>query len=135
MLDIGRQQSCPSPSAVAEGFWLSESIGIDSPEGLRRWREPTLDQLLREEQRAAAQRMQCTLVASPQLPSHDDRQPQGKEPKLSDLGVTRRNPDIVRNSKGSLGRHFRPEAPGSPYREAMDPSAREPCVLVHSPVP
>jgi hypothetical protein len=32
-----------------------------------------------------------------------------------------------------LGRHFRPEAPGSPHREAMDPSAREPCVLVHSP--
>jgi len=59
--------------------------------------------------------------------------PRDKEPKLSDLGVTRRNPDIVRDSEGSLGRHFRPEAPGSPHREAIDPSAREPCVLVHSP--
>jgi hypothetical protein len=52
---------------------------------------------------AAAQRRQCTLVASPQLPSYDDRQPQGKEPKLSDLGVTRRNPDIVRDSEGPSG--------------------------------
>jgi hypothetical protein len=59
--------------------------------------------------------------------------PRDKEPKPSDLGVTRRNPDIVRDSEGSLGRHFRPEAPGSPHREAMDPLAREPCVLVHSP--
>ena len=39
----------------------------------------------------------------PQLPSYDDRQPQGKEPKLSDLGVTRRNPDIVRDSEGPSG--------------------------------
>src|SRR5262249_11481263 len=52
---------------------------------------------------AAAQRRQCTLVASPKLPSYDDRQPQGKEPKLSDLGVTRRNPDTVRDS-AALGR-------------------------------
>ena len=52
---------------------------------------------------AAAQRRQCTLVAFPQLPSYDDRQPQGKEPKLSDLGVTRRNPDIVRDSEGPSG--------------------------------
>ncbi len=42
--------------------------------------------------------------------------PRDKEPKLSSLGVTRRNPDIVRDSEGSLGRHFRPEAPGSPHR-------------------
>ena len=43
------------------------------------------------------------LVASPKLPSYDDRQPQGKEPKLCDLGVTRRNPDIVRDSEGPSG--------------------------------
>ena len=30
---------------------------------------------------------------------------------------------------------FRPEPPGSPRREAMNPSAGEPCVLVTFPVP
>src|SRR5437016_12899664 len=60
---------------------------------------------------AAAQRRQCTLAASPQLPSYDDRQRQGKEPKLSDLGVTRRNPDIVRDSECPSGTAVRALCP------------------------
>jgi hypothetical protein len=86
---------------------------------------------------AAAQTKACMFVASRNYRVTTTGNPTDKEPKLSDLGVTRRNPDIVRDSEGPLGRlpvrYFRPEAPGSPHREAMDPSAREPCVLVHSP--
>jgi hypothetical protein len=61
----------------------------------------------------------------------------GKEPKLCDLGVTRRK-HIVRDSEGPLW-HGRPciisgRSHGAHYAgRPWNPSAREPCVLVHSP--
>jgi hypothetical protein len=70
----------------------------------------------------------CMFIASRNYRVTTTGNPTDKEPKLSDLDVTRRNPDIVRDSEGPLGRpavrYFRPEATGSPHREAMDPSAR-----------
>jgi hypothetical protein len=63
---------------------------------------------------AAAQRRQCTLVASPQLPSYDDRQPQGKEPNIAlfsasaPLHHSLSSADFITNIAESSFRHTHP---------------------------
>ena len=52
---------------------------------------------------AAAQTKACMFVASRNYRDTTTGNPTDKEPKLSDLDVTRRNPDIVRDSEGPLG--------------------------------